>query len=180
MLSFFLLIIIGFAAFRGVRRGLAYQAVLTIGYLTVFTVASKQYVKLIDSLELLVPYPQPSLDSKLLYYSGEQLFNLDHYFYAGVSFLIIMLLGWALVRFIGFFFYELIFIDVFHHVGKILGGILAVLVTLVTLSCLLNLLAMVPLGFIQQMIDQSPLSKIIIEKIPYFSNKIIELWTHVA
>ncbi|MGX7030721.1 CvpA family protein [Vagococcus zengguangii] len=180
MLSLLLIVILGFAAFRGVRRGFVFQTVHTIGYLIVFYLASKNFEKLSDKLELLVPYPQPALDSNLIYYSGQQLFDLDQYYYAGVAFLLILLIGWAVIRFTGFFFYGLTFFDLFGVVGKILSGILAVMVAMVTLSCILNVVAMVPLDFVQNMIEGSGLAKFIIANLPYYSNKIIELWTQTA
>ena len=179
MLSLLLLIILGFAAFRGVRRGIAYQGVYTLGYLVVFIIATKNYQKLSDKLELLIPYPQPNLDSKLLYYSSDQLFDLDQYFYAGVAFLLILIIGWVIVRFIGIFFYELIFMELLGITGKVLGGILAVFVTMVALSCVLNLLALIPIDMVQQLIDGSGIAKLLIKHVPYFSNKMIELWTQI-
>ena len=177
MLSLLLLIILIFAAYRGARRGLAYQAVYTLGYLIVFIVASNKFQELSGKLELLVPYPQPNLESKLLYYSSEQLFDLDQYFYAGVAFLLILIIGWMIVRFIGIFFHELTFVELLGKGGQVAGSVLAVFVTMVALSAVLNLMALVPLDKVQEMIGHSSLAKLLITHVPYFSSKMIELWT---
>ena len=180
IVSLFLLIVLFFAAFRGGRRGLALQTVHTIGYLIVFLVAQMNYAKLIDKLELLVPFLQPSLGAKMLYYSGEQLFDLDRFYYAGISFLLLLLIGWALVKFIGFFFYELTFWNILGKKGTLLASLLAVCVTLVTLCCILNVVAMIPLDIVQNNIQKSFLARMIIEHTPYVSAKVRELWTGIG
>lgn len=64
----------------GYRRGTAYQIVFSIGYLISFVVARMFYQQLGSHLDLFVPYPSVTNESKMVYYSVEQAFNLDKAF----------------------------------------------------------------------------------------------------
>lgn len=179
MLNLLILLTFIFAIYTGARRGFALQLVYTVGYFIVFLIAKKYYLSLVDKLEMLVPYPQPTINSEMLYYKGTQLFDVDRYFYAGISFALILFIGWAVVRVIGIFAYDLTFFPVIKEVNWALGGLLGFVVTLVTLCVLLNLLAMVPIGYIQNTIDKSFLAKMIIEHTLFFSKGLVNLWMKV-
>ncbi|MGX6979977.1 CvpA family protein [Vagococcus elongatus] len=179
MLSIVILITLVFAVYTGARRGIILQGIYTIGYLISFFVAQKFFIKFVDILELIVPYPQASPDSQLVFFEGEMLFDLDRYFYGGVSFILCLVIGWVIVRFLGIFLYELNFTPVKKEVHLIGGGALSFFVAIVALCILLTLLAMVPVDFVQNLFRDSGLARGIVKNTPYFSKKILELWTGV-
>lgn len=179
MLSIVILISLVFAVYTGTRRGGVLQGIYAIGYLVSFFVAQKFFIKFVDFLELIVPYPQASPDSQLVFFEGELLFDLDRYFYAGVSFILCLAVGWVIVRFLGIFLYELNFVPVKKEVNLIGGGVLSFFVTVVALCIILTLLAMVPVDFVQNLFRSSGLARGIVNNTPYFSKKIIELWMSV-
>ena len=60
MLSLIIILTSLFTVHTGVRRGAVLQGVYTLGYLFSFIYAAKNYIKYVDKLELLIPYPQPT------------------------------------------------------------------------------------------------------------------------
>lgn len=71
MLSLIIILTLLFTVHTGVRRGAVLQGVYTLGYLFSFIYAAKNYIKYVDKLELLIPYPQPTPESKLLFFSPD-------------------------------------------------------------------------------------------------------------
>ncbi|MDT2817076.1 CvpA family protein [Vagococcus lutrae] len=179
MLSLIIILTLLFTVHTGVRRGAVLQGVYTLGYLFSFIYAAKNYIKYVDKLELLIPYPQPTPESILLFFSPDVFFDLDRYFYAGVSFLILLVIGWAITRLIGILCYKLTFARIPETLNATVGGGLALVVSLIAWGTVLSLVAMIPLDIVQNTLQGSRLAQGLIEHIPYFSNKIMLLWSSV-
>ena len=179
MLSLIIILTLLFTLHTGARRGAVLQIVYTVGYMLSFIYASKNYVKYVNKLELLIPYPQPTPDSKLLFFSSDVFFDLDRYFYAGISFLLLLLIGWGVTRLVGILCYKLTFTRIPVVVNSLVGGGLALIVAVIAWGILLRLVSMVPLDIVQNTLRESRLAQGLIEHIPYFSNKIMLLWSSV-
>ncbi|MGC3164793.1 CvpA family protein, partial [Enterococcus faecium] len=73
----------------------------------------------------------------------------DEAFNAGTAFLIILLNGWLLTRFVGVFVHGLTYVPILRQVDWIAGGILSLIMAYVTINLILQLLAFVPLDVVQ-------------------------------
>ena len=176
MLSLLILFILLIAFFSGARRGFAMQVVYTIGYVLSFFAAQHFYKQLGRHLELYIPYPAVTSTSKMVFFDQAISFRLDEAFYAGVAFLLILLAGALITRFIGIFAHSLTYVPVLRQLDWLAGGVLSVVVAYVTIFLLLSLLTLVPVDFIQNQFSGNSLARFIVEKTPLLSDKIHDLW----
>lgn len=176
MLTLVILLTLMIGVYVGYQRGLTLQLVYTLGYWVSFLVAQHNYKALGKQLELLIPYPSPTLETKFVLFNPAWSFDMDRAFYAGFAFVLILLVGWLLTRFLGMLSYGLTFIPILKSGNDGLGAILGGVVSLVGLVIVLTLLAMIPIGFIQNMFEKSSLAKVVIAKTPVISSMLHDLW----
>lgn len=176
MLTIICLFFLGTGFYAGYRRGLTLQLIYFVGYALTFWVAQQYYKTLGQKLSLLIPYPAPTQATTLALFDNSLIFDMDKAFYSGIGFILILIAGWLITRFIGMLSYGLTFIPIIKQGNSLLGGLLNLLVTLVGLVVVLTLLAMIPVPFIQQLIDKSILGKWLIEKTPILSHSLYEWW----
>lgn len=119
MLSLLILFLLLIAFFSGARRGFALQIIFAIGYVLSFIAAQHFYKPLASHLELYIPYPAVTPTSKLAFFDQVFAFHLDEAFYAGTAFLIILLIGWLLTRFVGVFVHGLTYVPILRQVDWI-------------------------------------------------------------
>lgn len=176
MLTLVILFALLLSFYGGYRRGLAYQIVFVVGYLLSFIVARMFYQKLGSHLELFVPYPSVTNDSKMLYYSVEQAFNLDKAFYAGVAFVMILIAGWLVTHLIAIFFKDLLYKVMIPQYDGIVAGILQLIVCYVGIFLILKLVSFVPMAVVQNQIEGSWYARFMIEHSLFLSSQFNNLW----
>lgn len=176
MLTIIILVALAIGFYTGTRRGLVLQIVLTVGYFLSYLVAKNYFLTLGKKLELLVPYPTPTATSKLVFFKGEIIFKLDEAFYAGLGFLIILIIGWLITRFVGLLLHNLTFFPIVKQVNNLGGGILGFAMTYFALFFILMILSLLPVDFIQNLFKSSNLANFMVSKTPYFSTQVLDLW----
>lgn len=180
MLTIVIIIALAVAFYTGARRGLVMQIILTVGYILSLAMAKKYYLILANKIELLVPYPAPNADSKLVFFEGESLFKLDQAFYAGLAFLLILFVGWLITRFVGILCHNLTFFPLVKQVNILGGGILSFVIVYMGIFFALSVLAMIPVDFIQNMFRGSGIARFIVGSTPYFSNQVVIWWLNTV
>ena len=103
------------------------------------------------------------------------MFDLDQIFYAGLAFLTIYLLVYAIMRFLGIFMHLIRYIGSDTPKMNLISGALSVLVTIVSLQLGLTILATIPVPLIQDTLHQSFLANAIINT-PLTSSWLHQLW----
>ncbi len=176
MLTIVLLLILANGFYNGARRGFVLQTVYTFGYFMAYFVAKNYYQILAPKLELLIPYPSATEDSKFVFFSQQLGLELDQAFYAAIAFLLILFLGWMVIRFVGVFLHRLTFFPVVKQVNTIGGGILGLFVAYVALFLILYALSMVPLDIVQNQFRQSGLARFMVQNTPVLSAQIYDWW----
>lgn len=176
MLTFILIIAMAIGFYTGVRRGLVLQVVLSVGFLISFNFAKKYYLTLGKKLELLVPYPTPTAESKLVFFKGETVFQLDQAFYAGLAFILILAIGWLATRFIGLLAHNLTFVPLVKEANLLGGGLLSLAMVYLACFFVLLMMSMVPVDFIQNLFKESGLARFMVDRTPYFSKQVLGLW----
>ncbi|MDT2596004.1 CvpA family protein [Enterococcus dongliensis] len=176
MLTLIILFALLLSFYVGYRRGVAYQLVFSIGYLLSFIVARIFYQGLGSHLDLFVPYPSVTDESKMVYYSVEQAFNLDKSFYAGVAFVMILVAGWLVTHLIAIFFKNLLFKVAIPQYDGLVAGILQVIICYVAIFLLLKLISFVPMALVQNQLAGSRLARFIIEHSLFLSSQFDNLW----
>lgn len=170
------MLILFIGIYSGVRRGLILQLIYTAGYVITFFTAKEYYVTLADKLEMLVPYPQPGIGESMLFYNELQVLHLDVAFYNALAFLIIIAIGWFLTRIVGHMLSSLTFVPVIKQLNSIGGGILGFVMQYAGIFLILYFLTLIPLDFIQNLLEQSKLATWIVTNTPFLSKTIFEWW----
>lgn len=176
MLTIIILLLLCMGIYAGVRRGLVLQLVHTAGYIISFYFAQQYYLQLAEYLEMLVPYAQPGIDDQMVFYDAIQVLNLDVAFYNGISFLLIIFVGWLATRIIGYMLNSLTFLPVVKQLNDIGGGLLGFLMQYLGIFLLLYILTMIPFEAVQQLLADSNLARWMIANTPYLSSTISDLW----
>lgn len=176
MLSLLIIIIFAYNLYLSARRGLWLQLFYTAGYSLTLLVAALLYRSFATKLDLLIPYPSASLDSHFVFFTTTVGLGLDHAFYAGCAFLIILLIGWALTHLAAFFLHGLIF-NQLDPVVNLSGSLfLSFFVTYVAIFFMLYLLALIPLDGIQRLLDKSWLATLMVRYSPVLTHWTTQMW----
>ncbi len=170
MFTIFLILVFAYNGYVGYRRGMYYQGILTIGFLGSLLITSLIYRLIIPIITLWVPYPSASPDSQFVFFSNEAGLNLDQAFYAGVSFIFVLIIVWLIVRVVlkGFDATKYLVMD--EQVDHLVAILLALVVTTASLGLVLFVVSMVPVDGIQNLLDHSFLAKATAAYVPIFSD----------
>lgn len=176
MLTLLILLLLAIGFYTGARRGLILQLLYTFGYLVSYFIAKTYYKSLASHLELFIPYPSPTAETKLVFFNQELTLDLDQAFYGAVAFLLILVAGWLVVRFLAIFAHGLVFIPVLKQANWVAGGVLSLIVLYVGIFLVLSMLSMLPVDALQNQLKNSGLASYIIKDTPLFSKQIYHLW----
>ena len=178
LLTIGILLILGVALYSGAKRGLILQLILTIGYLLSFWFALRYYQQLRGPLEMVVPYPHASLSDSFVLFSREAGLQLDNVFYNGVSFVLILSLGWFATRLVGGLLEFVSQLPLLKQVNMAGGAVLNFVVNYIGLFLVLFILSTVPMPLIQKQIERSSIAQIIVTRTPKLSTELYEQWQH--
>lgn len=178
MIGFFILIVLLIAFYSGGRRGAPLQLVYTIGYVLSFLFALANYQTLADKIELYVPYMSVTEESTLLFYDQNTALDLDKVYYAAVAFLILLFIGWLLVKVCGIFLSDLRFRRFRFLKGYdwLVAGGLNVIIVYLSVFYFLTILSMIPLATVQNIFEKSFTARIIVENSPILTNFFHKVW----
>ena len=175
MISILILLILAWSFYIGYSRGLVLQAFYCFSCLLSLLIAAGSYKKLAAVFYLWVPFANATEGSSTYYFDSKYLFDLDQIFYAGLAFLTIYLLVYAIMRFLGIFMHLIRYIGSDTPKMNLISGALSVLVTIVSLQLGLTILATIPIPLIQDTLHQSFLANAIINT-PLTSSWLHQLW----
>lgn len=173
-LIIFLLLAMGF--YSGAKRGLVLQIIYTVGYFIAYLVAQRNYKALASHLELLIPYPSPTAETKLLFFDQKLTLDLDQAFYGAIAFLIILFVGWLVVRLLAIFAHGFTFVPVLKQANWLAGGVLSFLVLYVGIFLVLSTLAMLPIDAVQNQFKNSGIARFIVENTPILTKQVQNMW----
>jgi uncharacterized membrane protein required for colicin V production len=171
----FLLTLLG-TFYSGSRRGIPLQLVYSAGFFLSFLFAQKMYLSWGRKIELIVPYLSVSPETKMVFFSQKEAFDLDKPYYAAVAFLFFLLVGFLLTRLAGLLASPLRFVSIIPQFDWIVAGFLNVLIVYIWFFLCLKLLTLIPIDFIQDLFVSHQWLRNIVEKTPFFSNYIQQLW----
>ncbi|RFA34967.1 hypothetical protein CAI16_09595 [Virgibacillus dokdonensis] len=179
MVTILLLLLLVMGFFIGLKRGFILQLFHLIGFIASFVVAALYYDELGPKLELWIPYP--GLEEEGKWATFLQDLPLEAGFYNAIAFLVIFLAVKIILQIIASMLDFVASLPILHSVNKLLGAILGFVETYLLLFIFLYIAALIPIAQIQTWINDSSVALFIIERTPYFSNEIKELWfTYVA
>lgn len=110
------------------------------------------------------------------FFASKYLFSLDEIFYAGLAFLVVYVLVYAIMRLIGIFVHLLNFINPDTRLTNGISGGLSVVVTLISLQLVLTVAATVPIATVQNYLQGSFVANAIIKYTPIMTSVLQQLW----
>ncbi|MFU2163432.1 CvpA family protein [Streptococcus pluranimalium] len=176
MITLLLLISLAWSFYIGFSRGILRQGFYSLGSLLALALAQNYYKPLAKLLYIWIPYANPTEGSQIFFFRDVDLFSHDMIFYAGVAFLSLYSLFYAMIRLLGILLHLLPlnrYNATKHH---LIAGCLSCLVLCLTLSMVATILATIPFDTIQQTLAGNPLTRFLIESFPFFSNYLKHLW----
>ncbi|MBO8156407.1 MAG: CvpA family protein [Bacillaceae bacterium] len=176
-LFIFILLIMGF--FIGLRRGFIMQLMQLTGFIIAFIFAVIYFDDLAPLLELWIPYPEISDDSAWAVFVNT--LPLENAFYNAVAFAMLFFGVKILLQIVANMLDFIAELPILNSFNGVLGAVLGFIEVYFILFVILYFLALVPVTYVQNLIDSSFLAAFIVEHTPVFSNQIKSLWfTHVA
>ncbi|MGT2754723.1 CvpA family protein [Streptococcus ovis] len=176
MISIILLVILAWSFYIGYSRGLVLQIFYTFSSVLALIVAAGSYQKLASIFYLWVPFANATEGSSNYYFESQYLFKLDQVFYAGLAFLAIYVLVYAVMRFIGIFVHLIRFVDPDTTTTNLVSGALSILVTAISLQMALTIVATIPVATVQNMLHDSVVANALIQYMPITTGLLKKLW----
>lgn len=174
MIDLILVILLVFGVFVGLKRGFILQVFHLLGFIISFIVAMRYYDVISPRLELWVPYPELPEDASWAMFLGET--SVENAFYNAVAFFIIFFAVRIILHIIASMLDFVAELPILRSVNKLLGGVFGFIEVYLILFLLLYIGALVPIGFVQTVLERSEIAAFIIEQTPYFSEEIRTLW----
>ena len=176
MISIILLLILAWSFYIGYRRGLLLQVYYLVATVVSAYLAGNFYQSLGEQFHLLLPYANPQEGQGTFFFPSDQLFQLDKVFYAGIGYLLAFGIFYSFGRFIGLFLNLVSSKKLGGKYFRIGAGVLSIGVTLFVLQMILTILATVPLGVVQNSLENSIVAKHMVQSIPFTTDLIKQLW----
>lgn len=176
MITVLLLLILLWSFYIGYSRGIVLQSYYTFASIFALIIAAGQFKKLIGLLYLWVPFATAGQGANTYYFDSKYLFSLDKIFYAGLAFLVVYALVYALMRLLGLLMHLVRFADPDTTVTNVASGVLAVVVTLISLQIVLTIAGTIPIALVQDTLHKSWLANAIIQYTPMTSSLFKNLW----
>ncbi|WP_096202745.1 CvpA family protein [Bacillus sp. FJAT-45350] len=174
MLSLLILILLISSYFIGLRRGLILQLVHLVGFIAALIVAYVFYKDLAFYIRLWIPYPQLSPDSPVTMLI--EALNFETVYYSGIAFAILFIATKIFMQIIGSMLDFLARLPILRTFNRWTGGVLGFLEVYLIIFVLLNVAALIPIEFIQSMLNRSLLAQLIINHTPFLSDWLKDLW----
>ncbi|MDT9522045.1 CvpA family protein [Streptococcus mutans] len=175
MISLLILLLLAWNFYIGYHRGIILQTYYVIASLISLGIAIVYYERLANVLTLWIPYSNASENASVAFFKTVNLFELDQVFYAGLAFFTIYVLVYFVFRLLGIFVH-LMKTDRFNkETLNYFSGAMAVLVTMLTVSLFLNVLAAIPMSSLQNILSESLMIRLLID-FPLFSWFINYFW----
>lgn len=174
MLDIIILFLLLGGLITGFRRGLLVQVLHMTGFIVSFIVAYAYYKQLADKFVLWIPYPGVTAESTLSWSFGE--LDLDQTFYRLLAFILIFFGVKFLLQIVVSMFDFLKYLPVLGFISRFFGAALGFVEFYIIILLVVAMLALLPIEFIQNLIDSSFLSKTMFEHTPVISDAVKNWW----
>lgn len=174
MIDLIIIILLIAGVLTGVGRGVLYQLVNLVGLVIALIVAVLGYKALAEKFVMLVPYPTVSDETALKF--GMEGADLMQTFYNVLAFVLIFFVVKFVFKVIASLINFIQHIPVLGGFNRILGGLLGFIQVYLMLFLLLYILALLPVASIQNFIDSSILTNLILKYTPLISTMFQHLW----
>lgn len=166
------MLVLGFLV--GIKRGFVMQIMRLVGTVAAYIVAFVYAKHLGPHLELWIPFPQMGSDTFLDTYIQDS--TLEQSFYYVVAFIILFVVTKIVLFYVGSLLDFLARIPVLKQINSLIGGAFGIVEIYLVLFVVLIIATKLPVEVVQEHLDNSVLTGVIVEHTPYISEKIKTLW----
>ncbi|MBD8026290.1 CvpA family protein [Ureibacillus sp. Re31] len=174
MLDIILLIIFAASILVGLKRGFIVQAIHLASFFVALIVAYIYYKPLAEKFVLWIPYPGVTDGSSMVLVLDS--LNVDETFYRIIAFAIIFFVVKIALQILGSIFDFITYLPILNSVNRILGAILCFIEFYFLLFILMYVLALIPMGPIQDLMDGSFIANLMLEHTPIFTDMVRDWW----
>lgn len=174
MVNLMIVLLLIFGLVMGLKRGFILQVFHLVGFIISFVIAVIYYKELAPHLSLWIPYPEFSEEGALALFL--QALPLETGFYNAISFAIIFFGAKIILQIIASMLDFVAELPVLHSINRLLGAVLGFLEIYLILFILLYIFALTPITGIQAAINNSSVAMFMIEKTPFLSEALKNLW----
>ncbi|MDN4493620.1 CvpA family protein [Ureibacillus aquaedulcis] len=174
MLDIILLIIFAASILVGLKRGFIVQAIHLVSFFVALIVAYIYYKPLADKFVLWIPYPGVSEDLSMMLVLDS--LNVDQTFYRIIAFAVIFFAVKIALQILGSIFDFLTYLPILNSVNRLLGAILCFVEFYLILFIAMYVIALLPVGPIQNIMDGSIIAKLMLEHTPVFTSMVQDWW----
>lgn len=174
MIDLIIIIVLIAGILTGVGRGVLYQLVNLVGLVAAIIAALIGYKSLAEKFVMYVPYPTVTDDTALKF--GMDGADLMQTFYNVLAFVLIFFIVKFVFKIIASLFNFVQYVPVLGGFNRLLGGLLGFIQVYFMLFFLLYILALLPIESIQNFIDSSILTNLILKYTPLISTMFQQLW----
>lgn len=177
MITLLILLIFFIGAYSGYKSGVILQLLKAIGYVIAFMFAFDYYEWVSKYLFLLIPYPTPFAPESNPYYFYDEsfMFSLDLSYYHVISFLLIFIIGWVIVRVLSqLVSYTVDQIKLPESYNGIGGAVIGLVIHYIVTFYFIFLASLIPLDLIQDRLIDSSLAETMLTSTPNLSESTYE------
>ena len=174
MLDIILLIIFAASILVGLKRGFIVQAIHLVSYFAALFVAFVYYKPLAEKFVLWIPYPGITEDQSMLLVLDQ--LNVDQTFYRIIAFAVIFFTVKIALQILGSIFDFLTYLPILNSVNRLLGAVLCFVEFYLIVFIGMYVLALLPVGSLQNTMDGSIIAKLMLEHTPVFTDMVQNWW----
>ncbi|HWK24815.1 MAG TPA: CvpA family protein [Ureibacillus sp.] len=176
MLDIILLIIFAASILVGLKRGFIVQIIHLVSFFVALIVAYIYYKPLAEKFVLWIPYPGVTEDLSTMLILDT--LNVDQTFYRIIAFSVIFFAVKIALQILGSIFDFLTYLPILNSVNRLLGAALCFVEFYLIVFIIMYVLALIPVGSIQNIMDGSIIAKLMLEHTPFFT-KMVQNWWYI-
>lgn len=166
-----LLLVMGFVL--GLRRGLVLQLVKLVSFIVAYLVAYWYCKDLAPALQKIIPYPFKQEVNVPNWIDAN---SMETVFYQAIAFIVLFIITKIAFTLLGQLLNMFTEIPVLRQINALGGAILGFLEVYIILFVLIVVGTILPIEQVQTSLNQSSISKVIVDDTPILSEKVKELW----
>ncbi|MEC1180469.1 CvpA family protein [Metasolibacillus meyeri] len=176
MLDIILLVILFISCVIGAKRGFIVQLIHLGSFLIALLVAYIYYKPLAQKFVLWIPYPGFTENATMTLVLDS--LDVDRTFYRVIAFALIFFVTKLVLQIIGSMFDFLTYLPILGSLNRLLGAVLGFLEFYFIIFIGLYVLALLPLEFIQSVLNKSILTSLMLEHTPVIT-KMFQNWWYI-
>lgn len=174
MLDLIILVLLIAGLVTGFKRGLIVQLIHMTGFIIALIVAYIYYKPLAEKFVLWIPYPAVDANSMLTF--ARDRLDLDQTFYQLIAFAIIFFAVKFALQLLASMFDFLKYLPVLGWISKFAGAILGFVEFYFIIFVILYIIALLPIGALQNLIGDSVFAGLLLEHTPILSETVKNWW----